>query len=43
VIVAVIAYIAVVMPIATIQTLRTYWNAGDAAKETRRLLGIADS
>jgi hypothetical protein len=26
----------------TVQTLRIYWKAGDAAKENRRLLGIAD-
>jgi hypothetical protein len=42
VIVAVIAYTAISMPIVTVQTLRMYWNAGDAAKENRRLLGIAD-
>src|ERR1700733_15049775 len=32
VIVVVIAYTAVSMPIVTVQTLRLYWNAGEAAK-----------
>jgi hypothetical protein len=42
-IVAIIAYVAVSMPIVIIQTLRIYWNAAEAAKENRRLVGIADS
>jgi hypothetical protein len=42
VIVAVIAYTAISMPIVTVQTLRIYWNASNAAKENRRLLGIRD-
>jgi hypothetical protein len=40
-IVALFAYTAITTPIVIIQTLRTYWNAGAAANENRRLLGIA--
>jgi hypothetical protein len=43
VIVVVIAYTAVAMPITIIQVLRIYWNASSAAKQNRRLLGIAGS